>query len=262
MAQKVVVSLLSLIKGDRIMKKYLAFLSLVICLLVACTGIAKPNVEITKPPLPTDTSIPPIPTSTVSPLLFRDDFDGALATGWQWLHEDPTHWNLNEAPGYLRIIVQPSSINGERIRNFLVREAPKGNFEIATLLRFTPTKNFQIAGLLVYQEQSNALQFGRAFSECSTGCSGNAIYFDSFQAGNFGPSNFATKVNNASQAYLRLRRVGNTYTGYYSEDANTWLKIGEHESSITPSYVGLIGAQGFEGEAPADFDYFTIEVLP
>jgi hypothetical protein len=59
-----------------------------------------------------------------------------------------------------------------------------------------------------------------------------------------------------------LRRVGNSYTGFYSEDGNNWIEIGTQESGITPRYVGLVGAQGFEGEAPADFDYFILEELP
>jgi beta-xylosidase len=238
------------------MKKAFCFSWMIVFLLIltSCGSPATPQ------PTATFTAIPP--TATEPPLVFRDDFEGLLADGWQWIQEDPTHWSLNDAPGYLRIVVQPGSINGERIRNLLVREAPQGNFEISTKLLFTPAANFQIAGLLVYQEQGSALQFGRAFSQCPNGCPGNAIYFDSYQGGAFGASNFATKVNLDSIAYLRLRRVGNSYTGFYSEDGNNWIEIGTQESGITPRYVGLVGAQGFEGEAPADFDYFILEELP
>jgi len=106
------------------------------------------------------------------------------------------------------------------------------------------------------------MQFGRGFSGCDSGCPGNAIYFDSYQKGVYDQTNFATPVSNDSVAYLRLTRIGTTYTGYYSEDGSTWTQIGTHESNITPTYVGLIGSQGYEGESPADFDYFTISLLP
>jgi cytochrome c len=208
----------------------------------------------------------PEPTATVtsSPFLFHDDFDGGLAAGWNWIGEDPTHWNLTEAPGALRIILQPSNMNDGEPKNFLVREAPSGDFEIATLVHFAPTSNFQFAGLLIYQSQGNAMQFGRAFAKCpfETACKGNAIYFDIIEGGTGGKPNFATVMKNESQAYLRLRREGTTYSGYYSEDGTEWILVGTHESSITPQFVGLIAAQAYESETTADFDYFTIEALP
>jgi len=213
---------------------------------------------------PTETPVPATPTATVSPILFRDDFEGALADGWAWIGEDPTHWNLTEAPGALRIILQPSNMNDGEPKNFLVRAAPGGNFEIATLVKFTPTSNFQSAGLLIYATQGNAMQFGRAFAQCPIAnvCIGNAIYFDIIEGGAGGKPNYATAVTGQSQAYLRLRREGTTYSGYYSEDGINWTLIGQHTSSITPLYAGLIASQAYQAETTADFDYFTIEALP
>jgi len=106
------------------------------------------------------------------------------------------------------------------------------------------------------------MQFGRAFAQCGSGCVGNGIYFDSYQAFNFDPANFATQMDNPSVAYLRLRREGTNYTAYYSSDGTNWTTIGSHTSSITPTYVGLIAAQAQTQEVPADFDYFTIEAVP
>jgi serine/threonine protein kinase len=219
----------------------------------------------TDTPQPTGTPVPEQPTAapTAGPdIIFRDDFDGALAAGWGWVREDATHWNLREAPGSLRIVAQAGgvgTIQSAPANNLLVREAPQADFEIATLVRFNPSSNFQFAGLLIYQDDSNAILFGRAFCDIADVCVGNGIYLDSIQAGEFGPDNYATSTANQSSAYLRLKRKGDTYTGYYSEDGANWRAIGQHSSSLTPARVGLIASQAYEAETGADFDYFAIE---
>jgi beta-xylosidase len=264
-------------------------------LLAACGGIPTPDTEATPQataaaiqptqptdtPMPTDTStpdptvtpestdtpvpIPPTATPVVeTPGLFRDDFDGVLAAGWSWIREDPTHWNQTDAPGALRIVLQPGgigSIAGSLANNLLLRQAPDGDFEIATLVRFTPTSDFQYAGLLIYQDDANGLQLGRAFCSAPGGCAGNGIYFDRTRHGEFG-ENYATATANQSEAHLRLRREGATYTGIYSEDGANWIVIGQHTADLTSLRVGLIAAQAYEAETTADFDYFTIETLP
>ena len=246
----------------------------------ACGGAVLPTEPIATPmptdtstpvptvtPGPTDTPVPIPPTATPvveTPGLFRDDFDGALAAGWSWIREDPTHWNLTDAPGALRILLQPGGIvrpPGLPPNNLLLRQAPDGDFEIATLVHFAPTSDFQFAGLLIYQDDANALQFGRAFCSAPDTCIGNGIYFDRDQHGGFG-ENYETATANQSEAHLRLRREGTTYTGFYSEDGVNWIVIGQHTAELTSLRVGLIAAQAYEPEATADFDYFTIEMLP
>jgi beta-xylosidase len=255
----------------------------------ACGGAVSPTSEPTDTPMPADTSTPdptitstpnptvtPEPTDTPAPIpptatpvvetpgRFRDDFDGVLAAGWSWVREDPTHWNLADAPGALRIVLQPGgigSIASSPANNLLLRQAPEGDFEIATLVHFTPTSNYQYAGLLIYQDDANALLLGRAFCSAPDACAGNGIYFDRAQHGEF-DENYATATANQSEAYLRLRREGTTYTGIYSEDGANWIVIGQHTADLTSLRVGLIAAQAYAAETTADFDYFTIEMLP
>lgn len=263
------------------MKRSLIFIGgILLVLLAACGGGAPSSVEV--PPVkqptpippqpviqPTDTLLPPpSPTATpvpptASPSLFRDDFDGKLGEGWSWIAEDATHWNLTDTPGFVRIIAQRGAIGGDaEPRNFLVRAAPAGNFEIETHLIFEPTSNFQIAGLLIYEAQGKALQFGRAFARCNFPdfCKDNALYFDN--PTQQGLPNFVTPISNPSNVWLRLRREGNVYKAFYSEDGSQWTGIGQHTASITPVYVGLIADQAFEEEKPADFDYFLIRAVP
>jgi beta-xylosidase len=225
-----------------------------------------PTPEPTSTPEPTATPEPtttaqPTATPTTGPVVaFRDDFNGSLGAGWGWVREDPTHWNLTDAPGSLRIILQSGGVPSAN--NLLLRSAPGGKFEIATLVRFTPTSNYQFAGLLVYQDDSNSLQFGRAFCEPRGDCVGNGVYFDNMQSGATVQPNYATATASQSVAHLRLRRDGNTYTGYYSEDGANWTVIGQHTNNMTSLRVGLVAAQAYQAETTADFEYFTITTLP
>lgn len=258
------------------MKNWFYFTYAFLIILLAACG-SEPAIQPTQQaptaaPPPTQTTVPPTetpvptPTETAPPanILFRDDFEGALGEGWQWLGEDATHWNLTDAPGFLQIILQPCNIAADgRARNFLVRDVPDGDFQIETFVRFEPSSNFQFAGLLIYETQGKAMQFGRAFANCGfDACQGNAIYFDLADPGAVNPPNFVTPVDEPSQAWLRLVRKGNQYEGYYSADGEAWTMIGVHTSNIAPLYVGLIGSQAFEAETTADFDYFAIELIP
>lgn len=193
---------------------------------------------------------------------FRDDFDGTLGPGWQWVGEDTGTWSLTAAPGYMRLPAGNSNINDRPARNFLVRQAPQGNFEIETSTRFTPTARYQIAGLLVYDSQGNALQFGPAYAACPGGFEGGCVYFDSYQGGQFIEPNFATDVGGVVLSFLKLRREGSTYTASYSADGASWQVIGSRQSNITPRFVGLLAAQGYDAQESADFDYFTLRPLP
>ena len=226
------------------------------------TEVPSPTEEPSPTPQPTT---PPVPTATpiTGPVVvFRDDFNGSVVAGWSWLREDPTHWNLTDSPGSLRITLQDGFIALSSAKNVLVRNAPSGNFEIATFVRFTPTSNYQLAGLVVYQDESNHLLFGRAFCDRPGSCVGNGVYLDNVVSGEGTGSSYGTATASQSQASLRLRREGNTYTGYYSEDGTNWTVIGQHTNNLTSLRVGLIAAQAVQAETTADFDYFTITTLP
>jgi serine/threonine protein kinase len=224
-----------------------------------------PTIALTDTPalvsLPTATQAP---TSTAqskpSPASeFRDDFDAQLAEGWTWLAEDPARWSLTEAPGWLQITASDASFDGPSFpTNILLREAPAADFEITTLLRFAPTSNYQFAGLVVFQDKANVLQFGHAFCDLADTCVGDGIYFDNFEGG-FIVDNYKAATSN-SDIYLRLLRVGNTYTGYYSEDGENWTAMGEHVRDFSQARIGLMAAQAAE-QISAAFDYFTLASL-
>lgn len=188
---------------------------------------------------------------------WRDEFDGSLGDGWYWVNENPNEWSLTENPGFLRIYTSPYGTGGE---NLLLRPVAEGDFAIETHMFFSPDTNFQFAGLVIWQDEDNFLQFGRAFCEYEGApCVGNGIYFDYTGGG----TNFATSVDNPSEAYLRLERRGEMVRALFSYEGVTWVEIGSHW--IPPEFqvngVGLTSAQDFfteEWDVPADFDYFEL----
>jgi serine/threonine protein kinase len=218
----------------------------------------------------TDTSVPVIsptslqtstPPEAAAPAnRSHDDFEYELGEGWTWLAENPEKWSLSEVPGWLLIMATDANIGGPTLpENILLREAPPGDFEITTLLQFTPTSNFQFAGLVVFQDDRNVLQFGRAFCELPDTCAGSGIYFDNVENGSITGSSPMISMD-SPVIYLRLQRVGTTYTGYYSEDGEKWTLLGEQIRDLSQVRVGLMAAQAPQ-EIPATFDFFTMTSL-
>ena len=223
-----------------------------------------PAIVSTEPPVSGSSPTIVLPTFTPQNVIvpdhaFRDEFEDQLADGWTWLAEDQARWSLREVPGKLQIMASDASFDGPSFpTNVLLREAPAGDFEITTSFRFTPTSNFQFAGLVVFQDKANVLQFGRAFCDLPGSCVGDGIYFDNFEGG-FIINNHKATIS-GSDIYLRLQRVGTTYTGFYSEDGENWITLGEHIRDLAQVRVGLMAAQAAQ-ELPAAFDYFTLNTL-
>jgi serine/threonine protein kinase len=248
---------------------------LVVVFVIAMSMLNRPSTPVADPTITiTNTSVllsspTSLPTSlaTATPQIevppgqtFTDPFENRLAEGWTWLAENPSKWSLSAVPGWLQLMVVDASFDGPSLpANLLLREPPAGDFEATTLVEFNPTSNFQFAGLVVFQEQGNVLQFGRAFCKLPDICPGGGIYFDNFENGGITGSSHMIALDNSS-VYLRLRRVGNAYTAYYSEDGQNWILLGEHDRDFSQVRVGLMAAQSAE-EIPALFDFFTITSL-
>ena len=198
-------------------------------------------------------------TATASSVAWTDDFSSASLDGrWSWIREDPTHWSLTARPGFLRLTTQQTFSN---VNNLLVQNAPVSDYELQTRVVFTPTEDFQIAGLMAYQDDNNALTLGRAFCDIPPPtCVGNGIYFDRVEGGALVGGNFGMTTTVQGNAYLRMLRHGNVYTGYVSTDGANWILVGVHTVTITPTQIGLKASNQAQGatEIPADFDFFTI----
>jgi hypothetical protein len=188
--------------------------------------------------------------------VWMDPYAGSvLDPAWTWIDEDPSHWSLTDNPGYLRIITQTP------VQNRLVLPMPEGDFEFRTRVLFTPTENFQFAGISLYLDDENFMNFGRAF--CSVPpptCEGNAIYFDFVEGGVFEPPNYPHPTAELDEAYLRIVKSGNDYTGYVSTNGTFWELVGTHTAGFVPVSIGLYATgQTATTEIPADYDFFILQ---
>ena len=248
--------------------KKIMLVFVLMALVLACGAVATPVPAPTNTPIPppTETTIPPTatlePSPTPDPLLFRDNFEGSLGEGWQWVNENKKNWSLTNNAGWLEIMVRSGYVGAGSMENILLRQAPEGNFELETSLRFKPTGNFQIAGLLIYESAANSVLFGRAFCNAPQ-CADDGFYLDVTTGGSMDPENFATAAPDTDTVYLRLHWEGNSFTAYTSEDGKEWMVIGAHTSGMKPLSVGLAAGQAVNSlPKPAQFDYFVINALP
>jgi formylglycine-generating enzyme required for sulfatase activity len=197
--------------------------------------------------VPTAASVMPLSTTWI------DNFDGPpLNNHWYWMNEDPTHWSLTDNPGFLRIITQQQN------NNYLVQNAPMGDYEIETHVFIEPTENFQQGGLGIYLDDETQITLIRAF--CSYGdCIGNGVYFDVIDGGVFtNAGRLATTLQD--EIWLKIVRQGNVYTGYASENGSDWTEVGAPAVGFTPEKIGLRAGNNHQpvGEIPADFAYFAL----
>jgi regulation of enolase protein 1 (concanavalin A-like superfamily) len=188
-----------------------------------------------------------------------DNFSGsALGSQWSWVREDNTHWSLASAPGSMRIRAQTGDIQTttNNQKNILLQNAPLGDFTITTKVTFPakPSSNNQQAGLVVYQDDDNYVKLVRGYFN------GNAFEFDKEVSGVFTASSTADTIAGTT-IYLKMTKVGNEYTGYYSTDGTTYTQVGTAQTAKLSSSikVGLISNLGSgTTEIDADFDYFNI----
>ncbi len=217
-----------------------------------------PPVVVWAPSEAAELAAEPTPTS------FRDDFEGGLFPGWYWAYEDPTHWSLSDVPGSLRIMSQGTSLYAEAIpQNLLWRDAPGGDFEIQTKVAFEPAFDFQQAAILIYEDVNNFVLLNRGFCGQEL-CVNSGVYLDIEQDGEVNFNNFMIPTN-LPETYLRLRKEGTIYTGYYSADGHVWVEIGQYEHPMAPLKIGLNANNGNDDpgapQLPADFDFFMTQSL-
>ncbi len=192
----------------------------------------------------------------------RDDFDlPELGPGWSWVRPDPGRWSLDAQPGWLRLSTGDAILLGAGgDAPLLLQPATEGDFELQTRLAFSPQENFQFAGLIVYQDDDHFVALGRGACSFVPPCVGDGVYLDNDEAllaG--GAETIASGGLPVGEAIdLQLVRRGNTYTGYWSADGETWTEVGSTMAAFTPQWVGLMATAGdAEAEAlVAAFDFF------
>jgi beta-xylosidase len=225
--------------------------------------------------VPTSTAIPTtqvaptrlLATPFVAPprYTWRDDFNGVLASGWAWVDEDRTHWSLQDTPGALQIMTEGESpTRAGKPKNLLFRDAPANDFEIMTKVTFNPQDNFQQAAILIYQDDDNIVLLNRGF--CGVrGCPGSGVFLDNMIKDQLDFGNHPQMPVSSTTTWLRLRKEGTEYIGFYSIDGQIWEELGRVENLLTARKLGLTARNSstdpYAPQIPADFDFLTVQGL-
>lgn len=187
---------------------------------------------------------------------WKDDFTSAtLDARWSWVRPDATHWSLSAAPGFIRITTQTGGLYGQYYalpNNLLLANVPpSGDFEITTKVTFSPSAEVQTVGLLFYQDDDNYLNLVHVYNY------GRWISFHKEVAASPEYQFYPSEVPE-STVYLRIRRSGSWYVGYFSTNGITWNWVGAQTISLTSPKVGICAYNSGSGvtEIPADFDFF------
>ena len=213
------------------------------------------------------TATPP-PSPTPDPVIFLDEFDGALGEGWGWQNEDPERWQLTPEGWLALTAANPGffSEEGSQQVNLLRRPAPQGDFVITTRLSTTPDENFQQAGIFIIADDFNYVAILNAFCQfCLPDSGGHGFYMEAFKAGEYAAAGMAQGAPQVEEVFLRLvyhaeeRRI----EGFYALAPDEWKALGTIEGLPEPQMIAL-GAgnspspEGVTEDLLAFYDYFEV----
>ncbi|PWH15241.1 MAG: hypothetical protein DDG60_06390 [Anaerolineae bacterium] len=187
-----------------------------------------------QPPVVLPTSTVPVEALEITPgKMFTDDFNDNPGEGWEWQQ------------GTLRA--------QERVpTRMLLRQAPPGDFEFSSAIRFPRSEKFYLAGLVLYQDDENMLIFGHSTCRLPAPvCAGAGLYFFDINKNALSETNFFTKIL-GNAVYLRVQRTGDVFLAAYSVDGYEWLPLGTHQRQLANLRIGLIEAPP-TGEAQFTF---------
>lgn len=184
-----------------------------------------------------------------------------LVDGWSFIRENAANKKLL-GENKLQMVTLPGDL-GEHTtaQNVLLRDAPKGDF-IATVKvnNSALAKNYQTIALTAYANDTRVISAMRRYHG---GLGGNIFELFSYNGGYDEKKVSDNKKDGA--AWLKLERVGNTLTGYYSYDNASWVKIGtaNPNNDVMGSQnlkLGLYATNGNGVNAPTPvvFEEFTV----
>ncbi|SDT39587.1 Protein of unknown function [Jiangella sp. DSM 45060] len=232
--------------------------------LVALAGTGQPVTEVRFDSFhitPDDTATPPTPD---------DEFDGAALDGCRWTVLRPDADAYRVAGGKLEIDTSNGDIyTGDTTPppgNFMLQPAPEGDeWTIETLVDGSAlVEQYQQGGLIVYGDDDNYVKLDFVVDNPAGQPVARRIELRSEVDAVI--QNPQPQVTELSQGvwHLRLSRSGDTYTGAYSADGQTWTPFGEAVTNAALSggdtRVGLftIGTSQ-SAPKPVTFDYFHVD---
>ena len=209
------------------------------------------------------------PDGTAGTFEPSDEFDGTALDGCRWA--ESVRYNSHTesvADGHLKIETEPGDINGANPispRNFILQDAPEGDWVAETKFKAPLKHRYQLAGLLMYGNDDN---YAKA-DIVAFNAPGSQLDLRAELAAEKGGNGVSggDQVNIADTTesgywWVQVTKVGTTYTAAVKSTAGaSWTPIGDGITYDGPlNSLGLM-AIGPEQEEPTtvEFDYVHLD---
>lgn len=194
-------------------------------------------------------------------VILQEPFDDSLSLDWQIENEDDANYSLSDRPGELTIstamawIYNSQNGDGKLPRNtFLLKEpiATEQDFEATLAVSdFQPEIHWQQIDVLFYQGLDCYLKLSAERSKADP----KNIVALIHETDGSPTTSFKTEVEFDGPLWLRLNRVGETYSVHYSNDGDQFQTLGELEwepdSAVDPLRIGFAAYDGPNESAPS-----------
>ena len=202
------------------------------------------------------------------PVAAGDEFDGDALDGCRWersVRYDSNH--VEVADGHLKITTQPGDINGtnpDSPRNFILTEAPDGDWVATTKFKAPLLHRWQLAGLMMWTDDDNYVKADVvAHNAPGSGLDLRAELAGEADAAGIGHHTIdIAETTESGYWYIRVTKTGTSYTAEVSDGGVNWTPIGDTAITFDQPLHGLgLMAIGPQQEEPVvvEFDSFQLE---
>ncbi|NYF11696.1 glucose/arabinose dehydrogenase/regulation of enolase protein 1 (concanavalin A-like superfamily)/putative cell wall-binding protein [Leifsonia sp. AK011] len=208
---------------------------------------------------PDDTAVAPDPDDT---------FEGERLDPCKWtvLNENGNLYRVQE--GNLEIDTTSADIanaTANPIPNLVMQDQPDGDWVVETKLDATAfDRQYQAGGIMVYLDDAN---YVKLYVEQQSATARQVEFRNELNNAIGTPSPNITGMGTTT--WLRVEKIGDTYTAYWSADGETWTQVVNAgtpvvftNAAVSGAKVGLFAvgtaAQGTENRT-AKFDYWEVQ---
>ena len=184
-------------------------------------------------------------------------------------YETPNNWSLTANPGHLRIIAEVGDFwqGDSNLKNFFQQPAYGDWVATAKIdMKEAPGQSYKGCGIVVSQDNNNYLYLKYE-------CSGSRIMglfkevngADPIQIGTLSGVALQNLFGEDRTIYLRMKKIGDTYTAYASPDGVNYYSFGTTGAVYDTPLFGFCCSSGSVAPATqfyADFDYIHFDYNP
>jgi beta-glucosidase-like glycosyl hydrolase len=199
-----------------------------------------------------------------------DEFNEAgLSPSWTIRNESAANWTLGKTPGRLTVTAEKGDFwqGDNNLKNFFVQDA-FGNWQatVKVSLNEQPKDNYKGVGIVALQDSDNYIYLKYEHSNDSViGIFKEHAGNDPMPVGRLMGDELKSFIGGRKSLFFRLKKLGNTYTGYVSVDGYAFVSLGTTAAEYERPKFGITASAGSvepESVFYADFDYARFVYAP